>query len=196
MNRIGTYVVIALIAFALGAFASSKFWPGSEPGVTVKYDTIVRTRVDSVPFNLLDSAKVKIQPVTIVVPNNVISTTVLVDSVEVRTNKYEGTEELSNGTIDWTVYADKLYATEFKLTTKDTTIIKHVTETLPARSRLYFMGGLDMDWVTKAPAGAELGLMYNRRQKWGVGVSIRQDLSGLLPSNLATTAGFKIYVGL
>lgn len=195
MKKFGIYAVVALIIFVLGAISGSQ-WFAPDPEIKVERDTVTITKVDSVPFKLIDPVKTKPQPVTISVPKNVISTTIAMDTVEVRTNKYQGKEELSNGTIDWTIYADKLYATEFKLKTEDKVITETITKTLPSRSRLFVMGGIDMDWTTKLPQGVELGLMYNRRQKWGIGVAIRHDVSGMLPPNMSTTAGLRLYVGL
>jgi len=45
------------------------------------------------------------------------------------------------------------------------------------------------------PQAANVGLMYNIKQKWGVGVEVRQDFSGLLPTQNTTTLGVKVYVG-
>lgn len=192
MKKFGTYAVIALIIFVLGAISGSQ-WFAPDPEIKVERDTVTITKVDSVPFKLIDTVTVKSKPVVINIP--VVSTdTVYVDSV--KTTKYTGSDTLSNGTIDWTIYADKLYATEFKLKTEDKVITETITKTLPSRSRLFVMGGIDMDWTTKLPQGVELGLMYNRRQKWGIGVAIRHDVSGILPPNMATTAGLRLYVGL
>lgn len=199
MKSIGKYLLIILIAFAVGFIASNKYYDDSLISQTVvtKRDTIVKVIVDSVPFKVIDTVRVKGETVVINVPS---SNPMGGEPVfkEVETTKYTGKEELSNGTIDYEIYADSLYATSFKLTTKETTInnTTTITNTVPTKSRLFLMGGTDLNWENQQPQAAEIGLMYNRRQKWGVGLGVRHDLSGLLPANNRTTIGVKVYIGL
>jgi hypothetical protein len=198
MKKIITYVVIALIAFAIGAFASSK-WFKPKPEVITKETVVVKveTRVDSIPYTVIDTSKVKIKTVIVNVPSeNPMGSEPVYR--EVKTIKYKGKEELNNGTIDYEIYADNLLGTKFKLTTKESTTTKTIeTETiLPAKSRIYISGGLDANYQTKYPTAASVGFMYNRRQKWGVGLDLRQDFSGLIPKEQSTTVGLKVYIGL
>jgi hypothetical protein len=198
MKTLGKYVVVALIAFAIGAFATSKWLDSREVDLVVDYDTVYIDKIDSTGFTPVEQSKVNVAPVVMTLPEGFTTPTgeVLTDSIPVETNKYTGTQVLENGTIDYEIYADRLLAYDFKLTTEDKVVTRTITKTLPSKSRLYFGGGLDFDWVTKRPQGGELGLMYNRRQKWQVGVAVRQDFSGLLPSNMSTTFGVKFYIGL
>lgn len=193
MKRIVTYVVIALIAFAVGAFASSK-WFTPEPRVITKTETVVQvvTKINSVPYAVIDTVRVKSKPVVITIPSSPTSVR------EVETTKYTGQEVLNNGTIDYTIYADSLRATAFKLTTRDS-IVTHTIENtviLPPISRLYLSGGVNSSTSGFNVNSASAGLMYNRRQKWGVGISVTKDLSGLLPSNQQTSIGARVYIGL
>lgn len=159
-------------------------------------DTIVKTVVEEVPFTIVDTVYVKSKPITITVPDS--STSDPNDSVPVATTKYEGKAELLNGTIDYEIYADKLHATKFRLTTKDTIIketIDHVI-IMPVKPRLYGTVGMDSGIQGFSPQAASAGLTYTHRQKWGVGVEVRHDFSGMIPSAQATTLGLRIHFGL
>ena len=195
MNTLGKYIVVALIGILVGAIASSKlFKPKPVIETVVVVDTIVKTVVDSIPFTIIDTIKVKSKPVVITIPSDNPS----VPPVLKETTKYTGKEELSNGTIDYEIYADSLYATKFKLTVEEKTIYKNITNTvtLPTKSRLYLGGGVDMDMVNNIPQEASVGLMYNRRQKWAISATINTDLTGLLPPENATSFGVKLWFGL
>ena len=167
--------------------------------ISEKVRTVIKvvTKIDSVPYAVIDTVKVKGETVIINVPvENPMGTEPVYREVE--TTKYTGREELSNGTIDYEIYTDSLRATAFKLTTKDSIITNTIerTERLPPISRLYASGGLESSISGFSPQAASIGLMYNRRQKWGVGVEIRHDFSGLLPVSNQNTAGIKIFIGL
>ena len=167
--------------------------------VSEKVRTVIKviTKIDSVPYAVIDTVKVKGETVVINVPaENPMGTEPIFREVE--TTKYTGREELSNGTIEYEIYADSLRATAFKLTTKDSIITNtiEITERLPPISRLYVSGGLESSTNGFSPQAVSIGLMYNRRQKWGVGVEIRHDFSGLLPVSNQNTAGIKIFIGL
>jgi len=192
MNRILSYVVVALIALAVGAFASSKYFDNREPEVVIEYDTIVETVVDSVGFTVYDTIASPPEKVTIYIPVET-PTGEVIDSTEVETQKYTGVEELENGTIRWTAYADKLFATEFELETEKETIVKTVTVTLPPKSALFAGGGLNYN---QGISSAEVGLMYNRRQKWQAGIVVNHDLTGLLPKGAQTSIGVRAYIKL
>ena len=167
--------------------------------ISEKVRTVIKvvTKIDSVPYAVIDTVKVKGETVIINVPaENPMGTEPVFREVE--TTKYTGREELSNGTIDYEIYADSLRATAFKLTTKDSIITKtiKITERLPPISRLYASGGLESSINRFSPQAASIGLMYNRRQKWGAGVELRHDFSGLIPKEQATTIGMRVFIGL
>lgn len=197
MKGIYKYGLIALIAFALGAFTSSKYLGNREPEVIVEVDTVYVEKSDSTGI-VFPQDKVEVAHTSLVLPSGstLPNGEILTEPVEVDTNKYTGVEKLENGTIEFEIYADNLLAYDFKLTTNEKIVTKTVTKTLPAKSRLYLMGGADVNLVTKSPTAVELGLMYNRRQKWGVGLSIRHDFSGIIPPEYSTTLGGNIYIGL
>lgn len=195
-----------LIALALGVILSALVinCNREEPSVTVvtKTDTIVKTTVDSSQIKYLQEelkkAKAEVKTVTIKVPVPAEDGE-QVDSVEVTTKKYTGKEELDNGTIDYEIYADSLYAVKFDLTTKDTIInnTTTITKVLPPKSRLFITGGIEGSSNSPlVPQAASVGLMYNRKQKWGVGLELRQDFTGILPSDKSTTVGVKVHIGL
>lgn len=208
MGSLGKYVVVALIAFALGAFASSKIFDNREPVITVvtETDTTVTEHVDTTGVVAIDSTEVEVEPVTIYKP--IVGEPVVIANPNdnevddpaptIETKKYTGTEELDNGTIDYEIYADSLYAVKFDLTTKDTVVTNTttITKTLPPLSRLYFSGGMESSSNGFSPQAASVGLMYTRRQKWGVGLEVRHDFSGLVPPNAATTVGVRVLIGL
>ncbi len=195
-----------LIALALGAVLSAAITcsRNEEPSVTVvtktKTDTIIKEVIDSTRIKFLEEelakANVTAQPVIINVPDG--TTIKPTDSIAIETTKYVGKEVLDNGTIDYEIYADSLRATRFKLTTEDKVITNTVTNTitkvLPPKSKLFITGGFD--GKNFSPQAVSLGLMYNIKQKWGIGVEARQDFSGLLPPNDRTTLGVKVYIGL
>lgn len=196
MKTVSKYIVTALIALVIGAFASSRWNKSRGNDIVIEYDTIYERVIDSVPFKVYDTIKLPPKIVTIEIPQVDNSGTPTGETVQVETKKYTGKEELENGTIFWSAYADKLYATEFKLETEKETIIKTVTETLPAKSRLYLATGVDINWGSKYPQAAEVGLMYNRRQKWAIGAVIRHDFSKDFPLPQRTTFGVRLHIGL
>lgn len=198
MKSLGKYALIALIAFAVGALASSKWFDNREPEITVERDTIYLPQTDTTGLQFATQDKVEVAPVVMTLPAGFTTPEgeVLTDSIEVSTQKYTGKEELDNGTIHYQIYANKLLAYEFTLDTEDRIIRETITKLLPSKSRLFLTGGVDMNWVNKTPQAAALGLMYNRRQKWGVGAEVRHDFSGLLPPENATTVGLRVYIGL
>lgn len=197
MKRIGTYVVVALIAMALGAFATSK-WFSPEPEVTVEYDTIRVPQVDSTKVKFLQEelakAKATKEKVTIKVPVPVIQRdTVYTDSSTVVTTKYTGREELNNGIINFEIYADSLHAYNFMLETEKEYITETITKFMPPRNVLMVGGGLNYNGGLNS---AEAGLMYNIKQKWQIGVVVNHDLTGLLPSEQRTSFGLRAYFKL
>lgn len=199
MNGTLKYVLIALIAFALGALASSKWFDNREPEIVVRRDTITIIEKDTTGLQIATKDKVEVEPVAITLPAGITTPegVVLTEPVEVETKKYTGKEVLENGTIEFEIYADKLLAYDFKLTTEKEYIRETITKILPAKSRLYMFGGVEGGLFNNGiPQAAEVGLMYNRRQQWGIGLSIRQDFTGLLPQNKATTLGIRVYIGL
>lgn len=194
-----------LIAVAVGALLTAAVTCSrEEPSITTvtvtEVDTTVTEVVDSTRIKFLEEelrkAKVRKEQVVISVPD--VTTIQPTDSVDVKTNKYVGTEELENGIVDYEIYADNLVATKFQLTTKDTVITNNTTTTitkvLPPKSKLFITGGYDGKNFT--PQAVSLGLMYNIKQKWGVGVEVRQDFSGLLPPSDRTTLGVKVQIAL
>lgn len=186
-----------LIAIAVGAILTAAVTcsQNEEPSVTVvtETDTIIKTVIKESPIKYVDRF-IKSKPITITVPDG--TTLEPTDSVTVNTTKYVGTEDLDNGTIEYEIYADSLYATKFRLTTKETIVnnTTTITKVLPPKSRLFISGGYD--GVNFQPQAANVGLMYNIKQKWGIGVEARHDFSGLLPPQNRTTLGVKIYIGL
>lgn len=198
MKGIGKYVLIALIAFALGAFASSKWFDNREPKVIVERDTVIVKEIDSTGFIIATQEKVEVANTTISLPSGTTlpSGEIITEPIEVPTQKYTGKEEMENGTVEFEIYADNLLGYNFTLTTEKEIITETITKTLPSRSRLFIKGGIDLGWVDKIPQAAEIGLMYNRRQKWGIGASLRHNFSGLLPPQNATTLGVDLYIGL
>lgn len=193
MKGLLKYVVIALIAAAIGAFATSKWLDNRKPKVVIEYDTVIERKIDSVPFKVYDTIKSPPEIVYFDIPDTNPMGESTGDTTRVETKKYTGTETLSNGTINWTVYADKLFATEFTLETQERIITKTITETLPPASALFLGGGLDYN---NGLGAAEVGLMYNRRQKWQAGIVINHDLTGLLPQEYRTSIGVRAYIKL
>ena len=194
------YLLILLaISIAIGFYFGDRVARNSYPTTTTEIvtDTVYVTIKDStgikpIPVEVVDNAT----PVVISIPD--VTTPDPTDTVEVETTKYEGQEVLENGTIDYEIYATDLVATNFKLTTEKEIVTNTITNTvvLPARSRLYAMGGTDLNFITKLPTAVEVGLMYVRRNKWGVGLTVRQDFSGLLPPEYTTSLGVKVLIGL
>lgn len=167
-----------------------------------KVDTVVTTVVDESKIKYLEEElkkeKARVKKVTIKVPVPVVDGEEP-DSVAIITRQYNGTEELDNGTIGYEIYADSLHAVKFTLETKDTVIntTTEITKILPPRNKLFLSMGVEGAVTQPAvPQAASLGLMYNIKQKWAVGVEVRQDFTGLLPSNQATTVGLKVHIGL
>lgn len=192
-------LILSAILIAIGFYSGDRVARNNFP----KPETV--TIIDTVYVTIKDSTGIKPIPVEVVeestpvvieVPD--VTTPDPTDIVEVETTKYEGQEILDNGIIDYEIYADNLVATNFKLTTEKEFITKTITNTivLPPRSRLYAQVGTDLNFVTKLPTAAEAGLMYVRRNKWGVGVAVRHDFSGLLPSQESTSIGIKVLIGL
>lgn len=197
MKGIWKYLLTLALGFGLGVFVSTYNMP--EPSVTTETvtDTIYLPKVDStgikpIPKVVVENAK----PVVITIPN--VETTIPTDSVIVATSLYVGEEVLDNGTIGYEIYADNLVATNFTLTTNEKIITNTttITKILPPRSMLFLSGGTDLGLSTFAPQAVAVGIMYNHRQKWGAGAEIRQDISGVLPINQATTVGLRFYYGL
>lgn len=192
-KSIKTYVIIALIALAVGAFTSSRIFDNREPEIKVEVDTIRIPQVDSTRIKFLeeelaslraDTAKVVIK--VPVIEENPVGEPEIVDSVEVATTKYTGTQELTNGTIGYEIYADSLHAFNFTLETEKEIINTTITKTLPPKSALFVGGGVNFD------GSGELGLMYNRRQKWQVGVVVNQDFA----LGRGTSLGVRAYIKL
>jgi hypothetical protein len=198
MKGIGKYVVVALIVLVVGAFLSSKFFDNREPEIKIERDTISVPEIDSTRVKFLEEelkkAKAKKEKVTIKVPVPVVQhDTVYTDSSTVVTTKYTGSEVLNNGTINYEIYADSLHAYNFTLETENQIIKETITKTLPPKSALFLGGGVN---INDGIQSAEIGLMYNRRQKWQVGVVVNQDLSGLLSSGKQTSVGVRAYIKL
>ena len=202
MNSLSKYLIALVIGVILGAGAIFYVDRCPEPVTTVvtQTDTIYKTVVDSTEIKFLKEeltkAKANVETVIINVPaeNPMGGESVF---TEVETQKYTGTEELDNGTIGYEIYADSLYAYKFTLEAKETIINNTTTITKwDTRSRLYLGGGLDFNVVNKLPEAASVGLMYNRKQRWAVGVAIGNNFSGLLPVENATTVGVKFWWGL
>lgn len=190
------YIVIALIAFVIGALVCSKYMDNRKPEIKIERDTVRVKEVDSTKIKFLEQelskAKAIKEKVEIKVPFQVVKKdTVYVDTVKVNTNKYVGTEELENGKVHYEIYADSLHAYSFKLETEKEIIKERIEITLPPKSALFIGGGVDYG---EGVQSAELGLMYNRRQKWQVGISINQDFTANLPQNMRTTVGIKAYI--
>ena len=200
MKQIYKYLIAMAVGAILTAFVTYGLGGDRDNDlISEKVTTVIKvvTKIDSVPYAVIDTVKVKGETVIINVPaENPMGTEPIFREVE--TTKYSGREELSNGTIDYEIYADSLRATAFKLTTKDSIITKTIktTERLPPISRLYASGGLESSINRFSPQAASIGLMYNRRQKWGVGVELRHDFSGLIPQEQATTFGMRVFIGL
>lgn len=194
MKRLGTYAIVALVAMGLGFFLSSKIKDDREPEVVIKRDTVTVTVVDSIPFKLTDTVRIKSEPVVITIPKIIHDTTVIKTVVE--TKRYAGIDTLTNGVIDWEIYADSLYARSFKLTTEKEYITETITKILPPKSRLYLSTGIDANFKTKKPQAAEIGIMYNRRQRWGAGLIVRQDFTKQIGSDYNTTLGIRVQIGI
>lgn len=198
MQRIGTYILVALIALAIGAFASSK-WFTTKPEVVIKteYDTIIEEKVDSTKIKyleeLLAEKSLKVETVTVKIPVPV--TEEESDSTFVTTKRYKGVANLDNGTIKYEIYADSLHGVKFTLATQDTVIntTKTITKLLPSKSALFIGGGVDYNGSISS---VEAGLMYNRKQKWQAGIVVNHDLTGLLPSQARTSVGVRAYFKL
>lgn len=198
MNNLGKYVMVALAALVVGAFLSSKWFDKREPEVKVERDTIIVRTQDSTKVKYLEEelkkAKASKEKVTIRVPVTIVEKdTVYTDSSTVVTTKYTGTEKLNNGVIKYEIYADSLHAYNFTLETEKEYIKETITKTLPPKSALFIGGGVNYNSGIQS---AEIGLMYNRRQKYQVGVVVSQDLSGLLPNNQRTSVGLRAYIKL
>jgi len=165
----------------------------------IKTETIVKTVRDTTELRIVDTVLVKPEKVIIRVPVKVKDTTgvVVVDSIPVQTNKYTGSEELENGTIDYEIFADNLVATKFLLTTQDSTkiITKETLKKIHA-SRLFLTGGANYGISTKNIEGASLGLTYIRRNEWGIGIYAEQNFNNLLPNNQKTSVGVRLFIGL
>jgi len=198
MKSLGRYALVALIALAVGAFASSK-WFTPEPEITtvtvIQTDTVYKTIIDTT--GIVPIAPSTGELVTIELPD--VSTPEPNDTIKVDTRQYVGTQTLENGTIDYTIFADSLYAVDFKLTTQDKIVTNNITTTitkvLPPKSMLFVGGGVDLSTLG-TPMQASLGIMYNRRNKWIGGVSINKDLTGFQPATQTFSVGVRFYIPL
>lgn len=191
------YVVTALVGILLGLFLYSKFDKTPEPKVVietvVKTDTIVQVKRDTIPFTPVDIDKPEVEEVTIPVqePDGT--------EIEVKTQKYTGEKIFpeSGARLKYEIYADSLRATSFKLEYNQETITNTVTttirETLPPKSALFVGGGADFG---EGLQRVEIGILYNRRQKWQAGIVVNHDLTGNLPQNMRTTVGGRVYFKL
>lgn len=193
MKRIGTYVVVALIALAVGVYATSRHYENREPEVVIQHDTVPKIEVDSVPFKVYDTIKSPPEVVYLDVPDTNPMGESTGDTIQVETKKYTGVENLSNGTIYWTAYADNLFGTEFKLETEKEYITTTITKTLPPSPAFFAGGGFNYNGGLSV---VEVGIMYNHKQKWQAGVVVNHDLTGLLPSNARTSVGLRAYFKL
>lgn len=198
MKSLGKYIIVALIALVVGAIISSKWF---QPDAIIETVTVVRT--DTIIKTVIDTTGIKPinpeigQPVVIELPD--VSTPDPDDTIKVETQKYTGIEVLSNGTITYEIFADSLYAVDFKLSTQDKIITNNITTTItkiiPPSSMLFVGGGLDFAF-TGIPVQANVGLMYNRRNKWAASVLLNKDLTGLMPATQTYSVGLKIWIPL
>jgi len=191
------YGLVALIAFVVGAlaFQPSKQKPEVKIETVTKIDTVTVVKRDSVPFiPVIKDKTVTKEDVTITVPTEQEP-----DGTQVKTKLYKGTKVFDDvkAKLEYEIFADSLHATSFNLEVEEQTVIKEVVttieKTLPPKSALFIGGGVDFGEGIQA---AEIGLMYNRRQKWQAGIVVNQDLTGNLPQNMRTTVGGRVYIKL
>lgn len=186
------YIIIVIVIFFIGLFSSKVIFDKNvitETITVTKTDTVFKTIVDSTGFDTIIPKPVY---VTINSPDP------KKDSIV--TKKYVGTKELENGTIDYEIFADSLYATDFKLTTKEkiitNTITNTITKTFPSKSMLFLGGGADVGLGDGLPQEISLGLMYNRRNKWAISATINKDLSNILPDDKSYSVGVSLFLPL
>ena len=193
-------VIEIAIALGLGLLAglliARLLFPCPEP-IPVKKEVVKVVETDTVYIKEFVEVPVPAPtPVTIPVeqPDGTL--------VETPVNRYRGQQVFpeSGAKLDYEIDASDLFATRFTLDVpkvKETvTITETITKVLPARSRLFAGGGLDFDWETQEPEAVNIGLMYNRRNKWQLGAGINHDISGELPSGENLNFAVRFYIGL
>lgn len=188
------YGIAALAGILLGLFLYYQFDSDPQPEVrietVVKTDTIVKTVVDSIPFTPISEDNVKVEDSIPIIEK---------DGTIIKTKKYTGKKifEDSGAELEYEIYADSLHGTAFNLKVKEKIVTNTVTttieKTLPPKSALFVGGGADFGQGLQS---VEVGIMYNRRQKWQAGIVVNHDLTGVLPPNMRTTVGGRVYIKL
>lgn len=192
INRNAIGFVVGLV---VGFLLKGVLFPTPEPQViketvtVVERDTIVMR--DTVTPPIPDPIIVEIP---VAQPDGTVVTTPV--------NRYKGTQLFpgSGAKLTYEIDATELFRTHFDLLVPKVTETVTITNTeriiLPAKSRLFFGGGLDFDWETKKPEAVNLGFMYNRRNKWMLGLGLTHDISGELPAMENLNLGARLYLGL
>ena len=156
------------IIIGLGiALAIVLFFLFQKPKVVVEtqttYDTIIETRLDTI-----DNTKpTEIKEVIVKVPITKYDTIEKVVYKDVKTNRYTYLDTLSNGIVNSTIFADKIYERSISLKTFDKTIVKNVKETIVMNT--WYVGGTVNLNQNKNVLNQSLNVFYTHKGKWMIG---------------------------
>lgn len=188
-----------ILGFILGAvfgfFLKGLLFPTPEPEVIKETVTVIEKDTVLVRDTITPPVP---DPIIVEIPVQDTDGTIVTKPV----NRYRGTQLFPNSgaTLTYEVDAMDLFRTHFELdvpkVTETVTVTETITKILPAKSRLFFGGGVDFDWQTNEPEAVSLGLMYNRRNKWQIGAALNHDISGELPSGQNLNFAVRFYLGL
>tara|TARA_B100001167_G_C16772973_1_gene308684 strand:- start:1713 stop:2306 length:594 start_codon:yes stop_codon:yes gene_type:complete len=177
MQKYYKYIGVFIIGFIV-SFILFKSCSEETTNTVTEERVVIRTVKDSTALKPIDTVFVTQKPVKIVVEKEVVKEVpiYITDSTAITTTKYVGQDTLTNGLVDYEIYADNLYATKFKLTTKDSTVyVTEKTTKKTIKSGLLYGGGIRLSGNGSAFRGANLGLQYNHKQKWAIDLSADYD---------------------
>ena len=190
------YAILGIGCFVIGglAFNCNPDEPEVKIETITKRDTIVVTKIDSIPFTPISKEK------TVVIRDTVIVEKQPDNSLDIiQTKKYSDKKlfEDSGIVLNYEIVADTLYGTKFELEYPETTIVDStvttITKILPPKSKLFFGGGLDVG-LQGLPQNVSGGLMYNHKQKWAISAELNKDLTGILPPEKSVSVGAKVWL--
>lgn len=152
----------------------------------IQIDTVYKTIIDSIPFEVFTE---KSKTINVQLDNKKVKTTL---------NTGEKYFEKLRANLYYSIYAESLYATEFKLQLDEKTILNNQTNNIirykEPTSKIFLGGGLNVS--QQEIQQIEVGAMYNHKQKWMAGIVINQNLINTDASINNTMLGGRFYIGL